>query len=156
MRKCSKVCLLSFQTSFSISQSSTWPNGELFNWWTELFNQWRKIKSVVFSLKVALCNCACSTRGERRGGTQQGEFSLKVFNRRGGREGKGICREMRAELGKGGYCKVPVEFKFLQYCCGITHDTCDTYNTSRYYKVPAIPTILQVFPIHTILEKLLV
>ena len=63
---------------------------------------------------------------------KEGEFSLKVFNRRGGREGKGICREMRAELGKGGYCKVPVEFKFLQYCCGIIHDTCDTYNTSRY------------------------
>ena len=98
---------------------------------------------------------------------------MKVFKRTGGREGKGICREMRAERGKGGYCKVPVEFKFLQYCCGITYDTGDTYNTSRYCRVPikseylqyyrcycaeeiltilAIPTILQV---HTILEKLL-
>ena len=93
---------------------------------------------------------------EEKDEEEQGEFSLKVFNRRGGREGKGICREMRAEQGKGGYCKVPVEFRFLHYCCCITHDTCDTYNTSRYYKVPAIPTILQVFPIHTLLEKLLV
>ena len=93
---------------------------------------------------------------EEKDEEEQGEFSLKVFKRTGGREGKGICREMRAELGKGGYCKVPVEFKFLRYCCGITHDTCDTYNTSRYYKVPAIPTILQVFSIHTIFEKLLV
>ena len=40
---------------------------------------------------------------------KEGEFSLKVFKRRGGREGKGICREMRAELGKGGYCRVPVK-----------------------------------------------
>ena len=104
-------------------------------------------------MKVALCMFN-NRRKTRR--NKEGEFSLKVFNWRGGREGKGICREMRAEKGKGGYCKVPVEFKFLQYCCGITHDTCDTYNTSRYYKVPAIPTILQVFPIHTILEKLLV
>ena len=91
-----------------------------------MFNQRRKIKSMVFSSKVALCMFN-KRRMTRR--NKEGEFSLKVFNRRGGREGKGICREMRAERGKGGYCKVPVEFKFLQYCCGIIYNTCNTYNT---------------------------
>ena len=141
---CSKVCLLSFQTSFSISQSSTWPNGELFNWWTELFNQWRKIKSVVFSLKVALYNCACSTRGERRGGTGGIQFESVQEDRR--KRGKGNLSWNASRAGKRrilqstswvqiltillwNYSRY---LRYLQYF-KILQSTSDTYNTSSLF-----------------------
>ena len=143
MRKCSKVCLLSFQTSFSISQSSTWPNGELFNWWTELFNQWRKIKSVVLSLKVALCmfNTRRKTRRNTTGGIQ---FESVQQERR--KRGKGNLSWNASRAGKrrilqstswvqiltilllnySRYLRYQQYFKILQ-------STSDTYNTSSLF-----------------------